>query len=57
MRAFCALSTTGSVSPYFGTCPGFHSAIALSTLNSAQKTGICASSGRQPPSGLIPFSL
>ena len=34
-----ALSTICSVSPYLGAWPGFHSAIAFSTLNSAKNTG------------------
>ena len=57
MWAFFALSTTGTVSPYLGVVPTVQSEIARSTLNSAQKTGSCATSGRQPPSGLMPFSL
>jgi hypothetical protein len=61
--AFWALSTTARVSPYEGwtaACPGsggFQLEIALSTLNSEMKTGNCASSGRQPESGLTPFSF
>ena len=57
MRASFALCTTGTVSPYLGVVPGCQSEMARSTLNSAQKTGSCATSGRQPPSGLMPFSL
>jgi hypothetical protein len=56
MCASRALFTTGIVSPYAGVCPGVQSAMARSTLNRAQKSGSCATSGRQPPSGLMPFS-
>ena len=31
MVAFCALTSTGTVRPYLGTWPGFHSAMARST--------------------------
>ena len=55
--AFCALFTTGTVSPYFGTVCGTHVVMARSTLNSAKNTIICGIIGRQPASGLTPFSL
>ena len=57
MVAFCALTTTGTVSPYFGVVPGVHVVMARSTLNSAKNTIICGIIGRQPASGLTPFSL
>ena len=57
MVAFCALTTTGTVSPYFGVVPGIQLVMARSTLNSAKNTIICGIIGRQPASGLTPFSL
>jgi hypothetical protein len=37
-----------------GACPGFHSEIAFSTLNSAKNMGSWSTTGRQPISGLTP---
>src|ERR1035441_3326102 len=53
MCACCALVTTDLVSPYMG----WSWEIARSTPNSAKNTGSCAAMGRQPASGLAPFSL
>src|SRR5579875_3180310 len=52
MDASGALRTIGSGRPYLVAWPGFHSAIARSTLNSANQTGSWATTGRQPINGL-----
>ena len=57
MVAALALTTTGSVNPYLSGAPGFQSAMNRSTLNSEKNTIICGIIGRQPASGLTPFSL
>ena len=57
MVAFWALSTTGWVNPYWSGAPGFQSAMNRSTLNSEKKMISCGIIGRQPASGLTPFSL
>ena len=57
MVVFWALSTTGSVNPYWSGAPGFQSAMNRSTLNSEKKMISCGIIGRQPASGLTPFSL